>query len=93
MRRVDAERDHARGDQRGARQRPRPTTRRRSEQRQRAEPRAKPDRGAAQRPPHRSEIQVYAERHPADPVVVKVTEATLTYVATNLDGSKRELLP
>ena len=39
------------------------------------------------------DVQVYAERHPADPVVVKVTEATLTYVATNLDGSKRELLP
>ena len=38
------------------------------------------------------DVQVYAERHPADPVVVKVTEATLTYVATNLDGSKRELL-
>ena len=39
------------------------------------------------------DVQVYAERHPADPVVVKVTEATLTYVATNDDGSKRELPP
>jgi len=37
------------------------------------------------------DVQVYAERHPADPVVVKVTEATLTYVATNVDGTKREL--
>lgn len=37
------------------------------------------------------DVQVYAERHPADPVVVKVTEATLTYVATNDDGSKREV--
>lgn len=37
------------------------------------------------------DVQVYAERHPADPVVVKVTEATLTYVATNDDGTKREL--
>ena len=37
------------------------------------------------------DVQVYAERNPASPVVVKVTEATLTYVATNEDGSKREL--
>jgi len=37
------------------------------------------------------DVQVYAERNPADPVVVKVTEATLTYVATNDDGSKREV--
>lgn len=35
------------------------------------------------------DVQVYAERHPADPLVVKVTEATLTYVAVNADGSKR----
>jgi len=39
------------------------------------------------------DVQVYAERHPADPVVVKVTEAQLTYVAINDDGSKRELPP
>jgi acyl-CoA thioesterase YciA len=39
------------------------------------------------------DVQVYAERHPANPVVVKVTEAQLTYVAINDDGSKRELPP
>ncbi len=37
------------------------------------------------------DVQVYAERNPAQPVVVKVTEATLTYVATNADGSKRDV--
>jgi len=37
------------------------------------------------------DVQVFAERHPANPVVVKVTEAQLTYVAINDDGSKREL--
>jgi len=37
------------------------------------------------------DVQVYAERHPADPLVVKVTEATLTYVAVNADGSKRSV--
>ncbi len=37
------------------------------------------------------DVQVYAERHPANPVVVKVTEAQLTYVAINDDGSKREI--
>ncbi|MDD5177254.1 MAG: acyl-CoA thioesterase [Sterolibacterium sp.] len=39
------------------------------------------------------DVQVYAERHPSNPVVVKVTEATLTYVALNKDGSKRSLNP
>ena len=39
------------------------------------------------------DVQVFAERHPANPVVVKVTEAQLTYVAINEDGSKRELPP
>jgi len=39
------------------------------------------------------DVQVYAKRHPANPVVVKVTEAQLTYVAINDDGSKRELPP
>jgi len=39
------------------------------------------------------DVQVFAERHPANPVVVKVTEALLTYVAINEDGSKRELPP
>ncbi len=37
------------------------------------------------------DVQVYAERHPANPVLVKVTEAQLTYVAINDDGSKREI--
>lgn len=39
------------------------------------------------------DVQVFAERHPANPVVVKVTEAQLTYVAINDDGSKREVPP
>jgi acyl-CoA thioesterase YciA len=37
------------------------------------------------------DVAVYAERDPASPVVVKVTEAILTYVALNADGSKREV--
>ncbi len=37
------------------------------------------------------DVQVFAERHPANPVVVKVTEAQLTYVAINDDGTKREV--
>ena len=37
------------------------------------------------------DVQVYAERNPAQPVVVKVTEAQLTFVALNEDGSKREV--
>ena len=37
------------------------------------------------------DVQVFAERHPANPVVVKVTEAQFTYVAINDDGSKREV--
>jgi len=37
------------------------------------------------------DVQVFAERNPFRPVVVKVTEATLTYVAINPDGSKRLL--
>jgi len=36
-------------------------------------------------------VEVYAERHPANPLTVKVTEATLTYVAIDQHGSKREL--
>ena len=36
-------------------------------------------------------VEVYAERNPAQPVTVKVTEATLTYVAINQQGIKREL--
>ena len=31
-------------------------------------------------------VEVYAERRPSDPEVVKVTEATLTYVAIDRDG-------
>ena len=37
-------------------------------------------------------VEVFAERNPAKPEVVKVTEATLTYVAINQQGGKR-LLP
>ncbi len=37
------------------------------------------------------DVAVYAERNPTSPVVVKVTEAILTYVALNIDGSKREV--
>jgi len=37
------------------------------------------------------DVQVFAERNPAQPIVVKVTEATLTYVCLNADGSKREV--
>lgn len=34
-------------------------------------------------------VEVYAERRPSDPEVVKVTEATLTYVAIDRDGRPR----
>ncbi|MCZ4304653.1 acyl-CoA thioesterase [Zoogloeaceae bacterium G21618-S1] len=36
-------------------------------------------------------VEVYAERHPEDPVVVKVTEAKLTYVSVDNEGKKRPL--
>ncbi|MCP5268417.1 MAG: acyl-CoA thioesterase [Zoogloeaceae bacterium] len=36
-------------------------------------------------------VEVYAERNPTDPVTVKITEATLTYVAITQQGVKREL--
>ncbi len=36
-------------------------------------------------------VEVYAERHPAQPIIVKVTEAVLSYVAINQHGAKREL--
>ena len=36
-------------------------------------------------------VEVYAERNPAAPLVVKVTEASLTYVAIDLRGKSREL--
>jgi acyl-CoA thioesterase YciA len=34
-------------------------------------------------------VEVYAERRPADPTTVKVTEATLTYVAIDARGRPR----
>jgi acyl-CoA thioesterase YciA len=34
-------------------------------------------------------VEVYAERRPDDPRVVKVTEASLTYVAIDRDGRPR----
>lgn len=39
------------------------------------------------------DVAVFAERNPADPVVVKVTEAMLTYVALDADGGKRVVPP
>lgn len=36
-------------------------------------------------------VQVFAERHPANPLFVKVTEATLTYVALDSEGNKRDV--
>ncbi|MEP7283518.1 MAG: acyl-CoA thioesterase, partial [Rubrivivax sp.] len=36
-------------------------------------------------------VEVYAERNPAAPEVVKVTEANLTYVAIDARGSPRPL--
>jgi acyl-CoA thioesterase YciA len=39
------------------------------------------------------DVEVYAERNPENPVVVKVTEATLTYVAVDASGVKREVPP
>jgi acyl-CoA thioesterase YciA len=35
------------------------------------------------------DVQVWAERRPSDPTVVKVTEATLTYVAIDAMGRPR----
>lgn len=37
-------------------------------------------------------VEVYAERNPADPVVVKVTEASLTYVAIDAQGQPRVIV-
>ena len=39
------------------------------------------------------DVQVYAERHPENPIFVKVTEAVLTYVCLDEDGTKREVPP
>jgi acyl-CoA thioesterase YciA len=36
-------------------------------------------------------VEVYAERNPIDPVVVKVTEANLTFVAIDADGKPRTI--
>ncbi|MFZ4537261.1 acyl-CoA thioesterase [Propionivibrio sp.] len=36
-------------------------------------------------------VEVYAQRNPTQPITVKVTQATLTYVAINQQGTKREL--
>ncbi|MCL2020810.1 MAG: acyl-CoA thioesterase [Betaproteobacteria bacterium] len=38
-------------------------------------------------------VEVFAERHPQNPVMVKVTEATLTYVAIDETGNKRDVSP
>ncbi|HMN81094.1 MAG TPA: hotdog domain-containing protein [Burkholderiaceae bacterium] len=38
-------------------------------------------------------VEVIAERNPANPMLVKVTEATLTYVAIDRNGDKREIPP
>jgi acyl-CoA thioesterase YciA len=38
-------------------------------------------------------VEVYAQRRPTDVVVVKVTEATLTYVATGEDRRPRPVPP
>jgi acyl-CoA thioesterase YciA len=39
------------------------------------------------------DVQVYAERTPENPTVVKVTEAQLTYVSVDSRGNKRPLPP
>lgn len=39
------------------------------------------------------DVEVYAQRHPENPIVVKVTEAQLTYVAVDGQRNKRELPP
>jgi acyl-CoA thioesterase YciA len=37
-------------------------------------------------------VEVYAERNPATPEVVKVTEASLTYVAIDANGRPRAVV-
>lgn len=39
------------------------------------------------------DVEVFAERNPENPVVVRVTEATLTYVALDDKGRKRPVPP
>jgi acyl-CoA thioesterase YciA len=36
-------------------------------------------------------VEVYAERNPAAPQIVKVTDANLTYVAIDGEGKPREI--
>ena len=38
-------------------------------------------------------VEVFAERNYVDPIIVRVTEAELTYVAIGVDGGKREVPP
>lgn len=38
-------------------------------------------------------VEVYAERNYAAPIIVKVTEAELTYVAIDAEGMKRQVPP
>jgi len=39
------------------------------------------------------DVEVFAQRNPSDVICVKVTEASLTYVAVGLDRQPRELPP
>jgi acyl-CoA thioesterase YciA len=39
------------------------------------------------------EVEVYAQRNPIEEITVKVTEASLTYVAVGADRRPRELPP
>ena len=39
------------------------------------------------------DVEVFAQRNPSDVICVKVTEASLTYVAVGLDRRPRELPP
>lgn len=39
------------------------------------------------------DVEVFAQRHPENPITVKVTEARLTYVAVGPEGTKREIPP
>jgi len=38
-------------------------------------------------------VEVYAERNPANPECIKVTQATLTYVAVDANGKPRPVIP
>jgi acyl-CoA thioesterase YciA len=38
-------------------------------------------------------VEVYAERNYSNPIIVKVTEAELTYVAIDMAGNKRDVPP